>query len=501
MARFVMANRRAGKFDDAEKISSRDAMATVMAGSFMTGASIVAQNTPKQETARHVVVFEANSGEMAAKAAELPADVMVEPEILHYAESVRTQGFQDALRTELDAPFDFGTTRTLRLRITGDGAPLAHAEVIFNLIAFGSIRRQGSAISDQNGRVEFRFSSIFNVSAAVVVPAGNFWTMVAPNPANNDEIDCPQLPPADKHLGWWHERLGITRYAKTRGRGIKVGVADTGLGPHDELDHVQDIGAFIDGDFLPNGGADVDAHGSHVSGSIGARPTAQSRFGGIAPGVKLFSARVFPPGRGANQADIANAIDELSRTHEVDLINLSLGSDNPSIIEQDAIVDAVERGTLCVCAAGNSNGPVGFPAAFPETLAISAIGLEGWGPTGSLASLRMPNDFARIGDHNLFHANFSCFGPEISGAAPGVGIISTVPERHGLERPYGVMDGTSMASPIACGALAAALAGDKEYKNLPRNSLRTEHARRKFDDICRSIGLDSVFQGSGMPFI
>jgi subtilisin family serine protease len=172
--------------------------------------------------------------------------------------------------------------------------------------------------------------------------------------------------PQDGPLAWWHRALGVSDPDPTRGSGIKVGVIDTGVGPHGCLSHVTSVGSFIDLVFNGGGGADVESHGSHVCGTIGARPENDLDFMGIAPGVDLFSARVFPPGRGANQADIADALDSLSKDHQVDLINLSLGAPSPSNIERDAIRDALERGTLCVCAAANSAGPVEFPAAFPE---------------------------------------------------------------------------------------------------------------------------------------
>ena len=317
-------------------------------------------------------------------------------------------------------------------------------------------------------------------------------------PSSSITIDCPPLPTTGP-IAWWHEILGAVKPSKTRGKGVGVGVIDTGAGPHPCLDHVIDVGSFIDGQYDPDGGADVDSHGSHVTGSIGAIPKKKGQFTGIAPGCKLFSARVFPPGSGANQLDIADAIDELSRARGVDLINMSLGSPTPSNIERDAIIDAFERGTLCVCAAANSSGPVEYPAAFPETVAISALGVEGWGPDGSLAATRMPQFPEMFGDENLFLANFSCFGPEITAAAPGAGIISTVPERFGLKSPYAVMSGTSMSSPLACGALAAMLSISTNYKKLPRDETRAAMARKILRDSCRDIGLDSDFQGRGVP--
>jgi subtilisin len=363
----------------------------------------------------------------------------------------------------------------------------------------GSRGRELKATTNEQGEVRFEFSDFWSASAVVAVPAGGFWPMILRGPSNPVVFDCPPLPDAREHLGWWHHRLGSSSYDEARGAGIRVGVIDTGVGPHPYLAHVEDLGAFIEGAFIPDGGADVDSHGSHVCGTIGARPTSASDYAGIAPGLQLFSARVFPANGGANQLDIVNAIDELSGKREVDLINMSLGAAQGSEIERDAILDALERGTLCVCAAGNSNGTVEFPAAFPETIAISAIGLLGWGPPGSMPSTRLPLEVARFGDGNLFHANFSCFGAPLVAAGPGVGIISTVPARFGLTKPYASMDGTSMASPAVCGILAAILSNSSAYKVLPRNDARSAMALQLLQQTCQSIGLDSRFQGRGMP--
>ena len=104
-------------------------------------------------------------------------------------------------------------------------------------------------------------------------------------------------------------------------------------------------------------------HGTHVCGTIGARPVdPATQRSGIAPGATLFSAKVSPGADTfANQGDIVLAIDALSRGHRVDLINLSLGASQPSEIEHDAIVDALQRGTLCICAAGNTGGGMEWP--------------------------------------------------------------------------------------------------------------------------------------------
>lgn len=113
----------------------------------------------------------------------------------------------------------------------------------------------------------------------------------------------------------------------------------------------------------------------------------------------VVCARVFGPGeRGANQGDIASAIEHLSMVREADLVNLSLGAVHRSEIEHDAIVEALETGTLCLCAAANSAGPVQYPAAFEEAVAVSALGLQGWGPDGTLSASRCPVEKDRYGN-------------------------------------------------------------------------------------------------------
>jgi len=285
------------------------------------------------------------------------------------------------------------------------------------------------------------------------------------------------------------------------GRGIRIGVVDTGAGPHPCLRHIEYIGAFLGGNaFPPSLAADVGEHGSHVCGTIGARPAEVGHYAGVAPGCDLLVARVFQgPETGASNADIANAIDALSQQHGADLINLSLGADIPSQVVQLAIQEAADRGTLCICAAGNNGGAVLYPAAFPEAVAVAALGLAGWGPRGSLSAARLPADGTLLGHRNLYAANFTSHGGAIGCAAPGVGILAAVPNRHGAVPLHAAMDGSSMASPVACGALAALLSRDASYRALPRDARRTEASRQILAEALYTVGLPSEYEGRGMP--
>lgn len=505
MARYVMSNRRAGRFDEADKRASRGALSAALS-MMPPDATLMRDNAPADDVARRTVMFEAEPADVLAMRAVLPADVIIEPEILHHRLVDAPADFLDTDPLWRGAPVAGGDC-TLDVVISGGGTPLAGAGATLFLRGAGGLRRQLAATSDAAGRAGFRYPAAFAAAALTVVPVAGFWSMSVRGPGRDDgcgaggdtlRVDCPPLPAGDA-VPWWHDVVGASRASRRRGRGIRVGVIDSGVGPHPALEHVSDIGSFVDGVFDPAGGADSGSHGSHVNGIVGARPVEDGGHAGVSPGVRQFSARVFPPEGGANQMDISDAIDALSREHAVDLINLSLGAPVGSEIERDAILDALERGTLCICAAGNSNGPVGFPAAFPETVAVAALGLEGWGPPGSLSASRLPSAASRFGEDGLYVASFSDTGPEITVAAPGVGIVSTVPATAALAAPYAVMDGTSMASPLACGALAARLASSAAYRALPRDGSRAAFARRLLLESARDVGLGPTLQGRGVP--
>ena len=237
-------------------------------------------------------------------------------------------------------------------------------------------------------------------------------------------------------------------------------------------------------------------HRTHVAGLIGARPRRSGQFVGTAPSAELFSARFLEAG--VAQIDLANALEALSDRYEVDLINLSLSSDFDSGVVHDAILDALDAGTVCVCAAGNSHGTLEFPAAWPETVAVGAIGKVGWGSTNSIAleSSNVPSDLK--GHLGFFSPMFSCAGDPAMIVAPGVGIVSTVPDvRAGESGPYGEMSGTSMASPIACGTIAALLSRN----GMRRSQKRTDRVQSVHSFLlggCCSAGLDPKREGRGI---
>jgi subtilisin family serine protease len=499
MPQYVLINRRSGKFTAEAKIASRATVQTTL--SMLTSARIISNEQPTDPLARQVVLLDADAEQVTAIRASLPADAILEPAVrrsLHRRVPIELRPVipHMSAASANSAPYDVTIT-------AGDG-PLANIQVMLYLRGPGGGVHVKTIDTDDQGRVSFAVPSGFQIAFVEPIPYANFWIMFAEAPPSGSTINCMPIAGAGTAGGgWWHKAMGVDLNESGRGTGIKVGVIDTGCGPHPNLKHVTLVGAFIDGATLPASQAqDVAEHGTHTTGIIGARPSNAPDYAGIAPGCELFHARVFKgegPEDGPTQADLINAIDSLSRTHGCDLINMSLGGGPKTQGEEDAIKDAAERGTLCICSAGNDAGPIEYPAAYSECEAVSAIGLVGWAPDGTFSANNRPQDATKMGQNNLFLASFSCFGPKLACAGPGVGIVSTVPDRNGFVGAYMEMDGTSMASPAACGALAVMFSQDATYQALPRDVSRTRTASLVLAQHCTPFGLAISFEGRGLP--
>src|SRR4051812_29451787 len=155
MARFVLSNRRAGKFHESQKEASRQAMGTVLQN--LQTKSIIHDNDPADLRARRVVVFEANPAEIAATQVNLPPDALLEPEILHFPELHLPADFAGLFRA-LPVPLAPGVNPLmLRIRIQGNGQPLANATAILFLRGLGGIESHMKALSNPAGEMVFHY--------------------------------------------------------------------------------------------------------------------------------------------------------------------------------------------------------------------------------------------------------------------------------------------------------------------------------------------------------
>lgn len=246
-------------------------------------------------------------------------------------------------------------------------------------------------------------------------------------------------------------------WARTRGAGVTVAVIDTGVAfeADDKCYLARDFAGtpfaagydFVNHDKHPN---DDQGHGTHVAGTIAETTDNGEGAAGLAFEARVMPIKVLDQWGSGTCADIADGI-RYAADHGAQIINMSLGGPYPDQILRSACRYAAKKGVLIVCAAGNSGGgPVGYPAAFPECLAVSSVG-----PTGELAP-------------------YSSVGKEVAIAAPGgdktrgeqYGILqNTVLTDANGERTddYFAFQGTSMASPHV--AAAAALAMSRGIKD------------------------------------
>ena len=274
--------------------------------------------------------------------------------------------------------------------------------------------------------------------------------------------------------------------------GIVVGVIDTGVGPHRDLNVIGGVNT-VTGEARTDF-ADVRGHGTHVAGLIGSGGTPPDGLRGVAPGVALRVYRVFAPGGGGatNYAILKAMI--FAAQDGCDIVNLSLGSRPNEPIVEEAVRDARDGGMLVVAAAGNeSRKSVEYPGAYPGATAVTALGREGTFPAESLdesAILRPPTG----ADAAEFIASFSNVGPQVAATAPGVGALSTVPDHR-----FGAMSGTSMAAPVVAGAAACLLSRDSTTSGMSRERARSDRIEALLKARGSLRGFGGSFEGSGLP--
>lgn len=158
------------------------------------------------------------------------------------------------------------------------------------------------------------------------------------------------------------------------GRGVRVGIVDTGL----DLDH-PDLRGRIGGarNFVVRGEQSFtsDVHGTAVAGVVAAAANNRVGIVGVAPGAVLWAFKACWQQGGGTEATcdsytLAQAVDAAVAA-DVQVLNLSLtGPDDPFL--ERLLAAALARPTVVVTAfdAGTADG--GFPASLPGVVAVGA---------------------------------------------------------------------------------------------------------------------------------
>ena len=232
------------------------------------------------------------------------------------------------------------------------------------------------------------------------------------------------------------------------GNNTIVAVIDTGVqNDHPDINNNGGISKVLqEWDYFEDDAVaqDIAGHGTHVAGIAGAYTNNATGIASTSPGAWILDLRVLdddnPDNGQGTSADVAAAIVH-ARDLGAHVINLSLGSYGYDATEERAVDYAWSNGngSVVVAAAGNENTDTpSYPAAFSNAIAVTAT-----------------NSLDQRAVFNPFTGEASNYGAWVDVAAPGDGIISTVPTNR-----YQSMSGTSMAAPFVSGVADLLASGD-----------------------------------------
>jgi serine protease len=298
--------------------------------------------------------------------------------------------------------------------------------------------------------------------------------------AQPNYIRRAQLTPDDENYErqWHYEQINLPdAWDTTTGSSdIIVAVLDTGiLSEHPDLSgRLIDGYDFVSDEFRAQDGDGIDPdpedpgddpqnqsssfHGTHVAGTIGAATDNRIGVAGVTWQTRIMPVRVLGA-LGGTSSEVSQGIrfaagltnDSGTVPDEpAHVINMSLGGGGTSPIEQEAVTDARNAGTIIIAAAGNDSSSDEYsPAGLDGVISVSASTV-----TGTKAS-------------------YSNYGEKVDVAAPGGefwdadgddnldSVLSTVGNDDG-DFLYRYKQGTSMASPHMAGVVALMLAVNPE---------------------------------------
>jgi thermitase len=233
------------------------------------------------------------------------------------------------------------------------------------------------------------------------------------------DIDAPEA---------WDAAFGSGSFPTTGG--TRVAVIDSGIDrAHvDLLEKVEACASALAAVGIVTDGtcSDDNFHGTHVAGTVAAVTGNGIGVAGTAPNAELAICKALNASGYGFVTDIAACIDWSYKSGGAKIISMSLGSEEESEAEERAVRAAHAAGVLVIAAAGNGwDATPNYPAMYPEVMSVAA-----YNQAGTISA-------------------FSTCNSDVEIAAPGEDVWSTFPENT-----YGVISGTSMATPHVAGAAA-----------------------------------------------
>lgn len=270
--------------------------------------------------------------------------------------------------------------------------------------------------------------------------SGQFAEAIADFSSENDAL-CSYDPFVTQQWGLYnpdYDDIDISicgAWSYATGRGIKIGILDQGV----DVNHTDLAQNIYPLSFDTESGTSpaklYDSHGTHCAGIAAAVRNNGIQVAGVAPDAKIVS--ISNSLRSSTNSRLKRADGFVwAYKNGVDVISNSWGSTTQHAAINEAIADAFKygregKGCIIVFAAGNDGNR--FPVAYPANCNDKIIAVGALDRDGTIAY-------------------FSQTGDKLDVVAPGVDVLSTIPNNDTISWP-----GTSMACPHVAGLAALIL--------------------------------------------
>ncbi len=291
-------------------------------------------------------------------------------------------------------------------------------------------------------------------------------------------------------------RMGIPAFPPARYNGITepidvdVAVLDSGIGPHADLNIVDNYSTYDED------GLDTLGHGTSVAGIVGALDNGIGSVG-VAPGVRIWNVKSIGPPPFNNWTVFLNGMDYVRQhANKISVANISIVNTTttaPYSALRGAVRSLVRSGIVVVAAAGNGPGdgvspgwdmagPDGvygtgddaIPASTPYSMAVSAMDSTQYpGEEHPWDKLWPGSNFSQVprpAPDPLPPPTIEPVYPVSPGgaidvAAPGVEIYTTAGGPGSVPNGYSPQTGTSFAAPHVAGLVALYIAANGRATN------------------------------------
>ncbi|MGN1139506.1 MAG: S8 family serine peptidase [Ruminococcus sp.] len=275
---------------------------------------------------------------------------------------------------------------------------------------------------------------------------------------------------------WYLEAVGSANV--DNGDKVKIEILDSGVNYSSDIDIKDRVNLISGNDFSPLY-EDFSGHGTSIASVIGAKNNGKG-VTGINPNAELYSVRVLDDNIKAPISRIVEGI-QWGIDNDMDIINMSFGTNTNSAILREVIQRAYEKGIILVSATGNdANEFVKYPAAYPEVIAV-----------GSMNEKYEISDFTSVGEEMDVVApgekieTAGIFGTinGISGTSISTAEVSAVASK--------ILEKDNSKSPDFVKGLILASAKKIQDKNITTGAVDSNYALEIYDEYENSYTLNN----------